>query len=166
MFRLLIFIALIAPQAFAQDPALSALTFQSWKVQQILEAQNQTLRISARIAQIKSGKGPATGEKNAPTTLPSGKIKKTEADPLASAERELKLSQESLQEARDLTLEAYVTVYLPTLADQPDAVATLAPKLAKEELVEIFKILVSRGPELKRVNAGIIEGLSGASRPK
>ena len=44
----------VAAPAFAQEPANPAFTFQDWKQQQILEAQNQMLRISSHINQLKS----------------------------------------------------------------------------------------------------------------
>jgi hypothetical protein len=129
--------------AYAQEPTVTVLNFQSWKEQQVLEAQNQTLRISARISQLKSAKPGSAGAKD--VTLPNGKVKKLEADSVAAAERDLRRSQDSLQTANALTLDDYVSVYLPTLQGQPEALQALSLKLSKEELAEIFKTLVGKG---------------------
>jgi hypothetical protein len=130
--------------AYAQDPVPGVLNFQAWKEQQVLEAQNQTLRISARISQLKGAKPSAKDSKD--IALPNGKVKKSEVDTVSGAERDLKRSQESLQMANNLTLEDYVTIYLPTLQGQPEALQSLSQKLSKEELAEIFKVLVGKAP--------------------
>ncbi len=129
--------------ALAQEPLPAILNFQAWKEQQVLEAQNQTLRVSARISQLKSAKGGSSSAKE--VNLPNAKVKKTESDSVSAAERDLRRSQESLQIAGGLTLEDYVTVYLPTLQGQPEALQALAQKLSKDELAEIFKVLVGKG---------------------
>lgn len=153
--------------AYAQDPVPSVLNFQAWKDQQILEAQNQTLRISARISQLK---GTKPGTKDAKDiAVPNGKVKKFEADTVTGAERDLKRSQESLASANGLTLEDYVTVYLPTLQGQPEALQNLSQKLSKEELAEIFKVLVGKGSvaaDTKRQGALIGEAMTVTSRAK
>lgn len=136
-------VLLVSLTAYAQEPSYTALNFQAWKEQQILEAQNQALRISARISQLKSAKPGAAGAKE--VNLPSAKIKKTEADTVAGAERDLRRAQDSLQTANALTLEDYVNVYLPTLQGQPEALQALAQRMSKEELAEIFKALVGKG---------------------
>ena len=152
--------------SFAQEPSVSALTFQSWKEQQTLEAQNQALRISARISQLKSTK--ATVTENKETKLPNGKVRKSE-DSVAAAERDLRRAQDSLQASSGLTLEDYTTIYLPTLHNEPEALGALALKLSKEELAEIFKLLVGRQPFLtdaKRNTALMSDSMTPTSRPK
>lgn len=142
--------------AFGQEPQITVLTFQSWKEQQVLEAQNQMLRVSARISQLKST---AKGSKNegkdaASDNLPSSRVKKaSDADSLAAAEKDLKRGQEGLDAATTLQLQDYINVYLPTLQDQPAALDKLAEKLSKEELAEIFKGMLkksSRTTDAKR----------------
>lgn len=136
--------------ATAQEPAVTVYTFQSWKEQQILEAQNQTLRVSARISQLKTGKTSAAKE-TAPLPTNS-KIKKSESDTVAGAERDLRRAQESLKAANELGIDDYVSVYLPSLRDNPEALQALAQKMSKEELAEIFKLLLRKDspPDTKR----------------
>ncbi len=150
--------------AFAQEPQITVLNFQNWKEQQILDAQNQTLRVSARLAQVKNGKSAAQKE-SAP--LPAGsKFKKSESDTVAGAEKDLRRAQESLKAALELAMEDYVTVYLPTLRDSPEALQALAQKLSKEELAEIFKVLIRKDapPDTKRNGAALATALSTSSR--
>lgn len=146
---------------FAQEPQTSALTFQSWKEQQVLEAQNQMLRISARINQLKTSRnGKVDGKDESLGKLPSPRLKKSEVDPILSAEKELKRGQESLDAANSLQLEDYISIYLPTLQDQPGALDKLAEKLSKEELAEIFKGVLKRNPrtiDAKRNSVSAIE---------
>ena len=143
---ILILLLTLGALSFAQEPP-SGLTFQSWKEQQVLEAQNQMLRISARINQLKTSKG-VKGDPKDPSLakLPTSRVKKTELDPIVSAEKELKRGQESLDAANSLQLEDYISIYLPTLQDQPGALDKLAEKLSKEELAEIFKGMLKRNP--------------------
>lgn len=167
MMRLVLFIAVFSLPALAQD--VSPLTFQAWKEQQILEAQNQTLRVSARISQLKSGKGAAPVKADSLPAMNSKVKKAADVDSLAVAEKELRRNQESLQTANALSLEDYVSVYLPTLQDQPEALQTLATKLSKDELAEIFKALVSRSsaPDAKRSGpTALTEALAPTPRSK
>lgn len=148
--------------AFGQEPQVSALSFQSWKEQQILEAQNQMLRVSARINQLKSAKpAKADTKSSGPSAPASSRIKKaSEADALLIAEKDMKRSQESLEAANALQLDDYITIYLPTLQDQPGALDKLAEKLSKEELAEIFKSMAKRNHrtiDAKRNNISAIE---------
>lgn len=147
---------------FAQEPQTPALTFQSWKEQQILEAQNQMLRISSRINQIKSAKpGKGDAHEAALSGLPSSRVRKApDTDPLATAEKDLKRGQESLDAANSLQLDDYISIYLPTLQDQPGALDKLAEKLSKEELAEIFKGMLKRNSrpiDAKRNNISALE---------
>lgn len=164
-FSLLILLVSLSFPLLAQDQA--PLNFQSWKDQQVLDAQNALLRISARIAQLKSGKGGAASKESA--ALPANsKLKKAEVDTVAGGERDLRRAQESLQAANNLTLDEYIAIYLPTLRDQPEALQQLSQKLSKEELVEIFKGLVRKdvAPDAKRSGLSMTDGLNVSSRAK
>lgn len=133
-------------------------TFQAWKEQQVLEAQNQVLRISARMSHLKSGKK-STAAGGDTAGLPSSRVKKAETDTVASAERELRRAQESLQTANTLTMDEYISVYLPTLQANPDAIQALSQKLSKDELAEIFRGFMKRDPtttDTKRNNVSAI----------
>lgn len=136
--------------------ASEPLLYQGWKNQQILEAQNQMLRISARINSLKIGKSGAT---TAAAHLPTNKIKSS--DPLAAAEKDLRRSQESLVAAQNLSFDDYVTIYIPTLQDQPEMVAHLAEKLSHEELVDVVKLLIRQTPRIDaKRNAALLGSLS------
>jgi len=86
----LTFSCLITVSLSAQEPQVAALTFQGWKDQQSLDAQNQVLRVSARISQLRTEKPAAQSSKEAAAPLPNSKIKKSEVDSLAAAERDLR----------------------------------------------------------------------------
>lgn len=123
-------------------------TFQSWKDLQILEAQNQMLRIGARMTQIKAGKG-ARAEFKEPSQLPTGRVRSTnDSDPMALAERDLRRARESLETATALDLTDYVNIYLPTLESQPETLQALLQKLTKEELAEILKVMLSKSSRI------------------
>ena len=153
--------------AWGQDAQLNAVSFQTWKEQQILEAQNQMLRTSSRITQLKSSKTAAGSTKESTLNLPSNsRVKKTsESDSVATAERDLKRAQESLETANGLQIDDYISIYLPTLQDQPEALSKLADKLSKEELAAIFKVTYSKGPHLSDAKRNNVSSLD-ASRTK
>lgn len=143
---------------FAQEPQVNPLTFQSWKEQQVLESQNQVLRVSARIAHLRSGKGGTSGTKDS-IPLPSSKIKKSEMDSVLAAEKDLRRAQDSLKAATELTLEEYIAIYLPTLRESPESLQTLSQKMSKEELAEIFKVLLRKDipPDTKRNSSSLAD---------
>lgn len=108
---------LLLPQmALAQNQELTAapLTFNAWKEQQILEAQNQILRLKAT-----------------PNNNPN-------------LEKQLKRARDGQLTAMELTLEEYVLVYLPSLQNNPDSIAKLMEKLTKEETAKIIQSLLKR----------------------
>ncbi|MBX3020631.1 MAG: hypothetical protein KF799_03050 [Bdellovibrionales bacterium] len=160
-------VVLFSLSAFAQEPVSpSPLTFQTWKDQQVLEAQNQVLRISARMSFLKSSK--SSGSVKEPSHIANGKLRKiSDTDTMATAEQDLKRAQESLAAANALQFEDYVDVYIPTLANQPEALQKLSDRLSKEELAEIFKGIMkgSAASDAKR-NAALLEGLNGSSTSK
>jgi hypothetical protein len=139
-------LTLMCVLAYGQEPQVKVFGFEDWKQQQVLEAQNQMLRISSRIAQLKSNKSGSAAKESAVTSLPNGRIKKSnDSDTVAVAERDLKRAQESLETAGSLQVDDYISIYLPTLQDQPEALDRLAEKLSKEELAEIFKGTYKKG---------------------
>lgn len=152
-------LAIMAATAWGQDSQISALSFHTWKEQQVLEAQNQMLRVSSRINQLKSSKGTLGSNKDSAVSLPNNRIKKAaETDSLAAAERDLKRAQETLESAGGLQLDDYINIYLPTLQDNPDALNKLADKLSKEELAEIFKMTyLKKDRDTKRNSVSSLE---------
>jgi hypothetical protein len=172
LFKILIMTGVLiglTPLAQAQEPqGPTPLLFQAWKDQQVLEAQNQVLRISARIATLKSSK-PVSSKKES-KEVANGKLKRvSDSETLSAAEQDLKRAQESLSTANNLQFEDYVDVYIPTLADQPEALQKLSDKLSKDELSQIFKGLMAKNAassgDAKR-NAAIADGLGGTARAK
>lgn len=158
-----ILLTVMCALAWGQESA-APVNFQAWKEQQVLEAQNQILRINTRISQLKSGKSGSAPQKN--VNLPNSRVKKTaDADSLALADRDLKRAQESLEAANGLQLDDYINVYIPTLQDQPEALGKLAEKLSKEELAEIFKMTYSKGSRTSDAKRNDVSALEG-SRPK
>jgi hypothetical protein len=149
--------------AWGQEPQINVVGFQAWKEQQVLEAQNQMLRTSTRIGQLKSNKGAGGAAKESAVNMPNSRIKKTsDSDSVGGAERDLKRAQESLETANGLQMDDYISIYLPTLQDQPEALNKLAEKLTKEELAEIFRATYVKGghaPDAKRNNISSLEGI-------
>lgn len=152
----------------AQEPPASApLSFQAWKDQQVLEAQNLVLRVSARISSLKSAKAPATHKE--PAHLANGKLRKvSDTETLGAAEQDLKRAYDGLATANNLQFEEYVEVYVPTLAGHPEAIEKLAEKFTKEELSVIVKTLMTKSDtayDAQRKSV-LAESLGTSPRPK
>jgi len=145
---------------WAQEPQIPVYSFQEWKEQQVLEAQNQMLRVSSHISQLKSGKSSA-GSRDSSFALPNGRVRKTsDSDSVANAERDLKRAQEVLETANGLQVDEYISVYLPTIQDQPEALNKLAEKLSKEQLAEIFKYTYGKGSHVSDAKHNKLSSLS------
>jgi hypothetical protein len=149
--------ALPEPTVAASQPK----TFQTWKDLQVLEAQNQLLRAGARFGQVKAGK-PAKADIKDQAPLPSGRVKSiSETDPMAVAEKDMRRARESLEAAQGLELSDYVSIYLPSLEAQPDALSGLLQKLTKEELAEILKIVLTKNSRFdSKRNPPVVGGLN------
>lgn len=160
MVRAIVILNLIfsALPSFAQDSLPDVLTVQAWKDRQVLEAQNQVLRVGAKLGALKNSK-PNSGTKEA-LKLGSSRVKQIESDPITITERELKRAQESLLSAQNYGLDEYIAIYLPTIADQTDAITALTNRLSKEELAEIVKALLKKDPPSDAKRSG---GLTTAS---
>lgn len=158
--RILILLCLtMACLAFAQEP-MAGKSFQSWKDLQVLEAQNQVLRVSARISQIRAGKGANTNVKDL-SNVPAGRVKTaSDADALSLAEKDLKRARESLEAANALELEDYVNIYLPSLEAQPEALNALLQKLTKDEMAEILKVVLLKNSHFDgKSKSPVVSGL-------
>ena len=162
-------ISLFASSLFAQGTEESpelGMTFQAWKDQQILESQNEMLRISARISQLKaSGKSSGASAKGGKPQVPSSsRVKALEADPLTLAERDLRRTQERLVTANNLQLSDYVLVYLPSIQDQPEVIESLTNRLSKEELSEILRFILTKNSRIDtKRNTAILSTLPNPS---
>lgn len=137
----LLLCCLLSAPALAQESA-TPLVFKEWKNQQVLDAQNQVLRASNHLTQVRAGKAPL--KKSA--RLPNDKVRDTTEDDQTSGERDLKRARDGLTAAQALTFPNYVEIYLPSIRDDAAGVQKLAEKLSKEELVEIFRALMKNGP--------------------
>lgn len=133
---------------------MTPLSFRAWKEQEILEAQNQVLRVASRLAVLKSNKASSGGSASSP--LANGKLKKlSDTDTLSSAEQDLRRAKESLEDAKNLKFEDYVDVYVPTLHNQPEAQQKLAEKMSKEELAELAKGLMRNAKHHEPLGDGV-----------
>lgn len=147
--------------AHAQAPG-QALDFAAWKETQINDATTQMFKISTRISQLRAHKPQQTGQKdNSQASLSSNRFRTAGADPLTLAEKDLRRAKESLETANNLALTDYVTIYLPTLESQPEALQRLIERTPKEDLGEIVKaLLLKASPVDAKRNTSIISGLS------
>lgn len=158
-----LFIFIFSFSVVAQDLNPQILNFKAWKDQQVLTAQNQMLRISARIAQLKGAKNGKADKKD--LALKSKNLKTAEVDPILEAEKELLRAQDSLEAANNWTLEDYINVYIPTLRNQPEALTKLTDLLTKEELGEILKTMLVRVPSIDaKQNPALVGGLPRSSQ--
>jgi hypothetical protein len=124
--------------------AESPLKFKTWREQQILEAQNEVLRISARLHQQKSNPKSAQDASSSDDFLITGRFERAPE----VTDRDLKSAQESLTSARELNVEDYAAVYVATLKDQdPEQFSKLMDSLSKEELAQLMKALVKNKVE-------------------
>lgn len=140
--------------AHAETP----LKFKAWKEQQIVEAQNEVLRISARLR----------AQKNSPKTE-----KSTDTDLLNSnrfqqapevTTGDLKNAQETLTIAKEFTLEDYADVYVSNLQEEPELFTKLMNSLSKEEMAQLMKVLVkNKTPESSQQTNDAKRGKNPAS---
>ena len=153
-FRILIVLGCM----FMSWPALTEpMKFKSWKEQQILGAQNELLRISAKLHAPKA-KSEATRAKSEL----DGTNRFEKAGDVT--DRDVKSAQESLEIAKNLTLEDYAEVYVAHLQDNPDQFAKLVDTLSKDELVQLVKILNKiRSEEPSDPKKSLTDGLSLSS---
>lgn len=120
-------------QVFA-DP----MKYKGWKESQILEAQNEVLRISSK---LKQSRGQAKVER---ASLNDERLEKSPE----VTEKDLKRAQEQLEFARQLSFQDYAEVYVSGLQQNPEQFSKLVDSLSREELSQIMKILMkSKSPE-------------------
>lgn len=130
---------LLAFPALAEAP----LKFKAWKEQQILEAQNEVLRISARLHSLKNNPKPEKPQKKDDSTATSLRF-----DSVPDlTDRDLKLAQENLAIAKELSLEDYAEVYVSSLQENPSQFSKLMNSLTREEMSQLMKILVKNKAE-------------------
>lgn len=111
-------LVLAATDAERDEP----LAFSPWKSQQVLSAQNLTIRLSNKIIMLKASKSATQSE-----------ISKHEAD--------LRAAVQNLDVVRDLTIEDYVTVYLSKFSNDSAGLEKVSGSLTKEEMAQILKLI-------------------------
>lgn len=160
--RIALFIVLMTVSSFAtakaadqaktvptDNSASVILNFTSWKEQQILHAQNKVLRLSAKLYEINHGRVPKTDEAATQEVenlklSPSEKITKTEESPRQHVERQLKGAEENLEIAKELSLDDYISVYLPKIAKNPELFQKLKDQLSRQELSQLLSAMVQK----------------------
>lgn len=133
----------------ADNSASAILNFTAWKEQQILHAQNKVLRLSAKLYEINHGRTPktdeaATHEVEKLKISSSEKITKTEESPRQQVERQLKGAEENLEIAKELSLDDYISVYLPKIAKNPELFQRLKDQLSRQELSQLLSAMVQK----------------------
>lgn len=113
------------------------LKFKAWKEQQIVEAQNEVLRISARLRVQKTGSKAEKASSADKEILGSRFQQSPEV-----TEKDLKMAQESLEIAKEFNLEDYADVYVSSLQDDSEQFSKLMNSLSKDEMTQLMKILV------------------------
>lgn len=130
----------------AQETTSAALTFKTWKEQQILSAQNHLLRASADLESSKKSTEQISSSKKISSKERAIERFKTKSarSKLERSELETKQAQEGVKAAMDLTMEDYISVYLPTLSGNPANLEKLVEQLSKEELSKILAEILKR----------------------
>lgn len=128
--------------ACAASAHADPLKFKAWKEQQIVEAQNEVLRISARLhSQKTTPKAEKPGSADAELI---GNHRFQTAPEVT--DRDLKMAQETLEISKEFTIEDYAEVYVSGLQEDSDQFAKLMNSLSKDEITQLMKILVKNKP--------------------
>lgn len=136
----IVFAILVISSLSARAASADPLKFKAWKEQQIVEAQNEVLRISARLhAQKNASKADKTSVAPDNEVLGSSRFQQQTAD---VTDRDLKMAQESLEIAKEFSLQDYADVYVSGLQNEPEQFTKLMTTLSKDEMTQLMKILV------------------------
>lgn len=148
----LMILMVAATAAVAQSPSTDPLSFKSWKEQQQVEAQNQLTRVNNRLVLLKAGKlkpedvvvefnGFGENDRDVPK-LTARAQKITSNDILARLEREQSRSQKNVEFAKDLGIAEYFQGYLIQFQENQAALAQIAGRLSKDEVIELLKVVL------------------------
>lgn len=147
-----IYIAMVSVAAFAApQPQLTEAPqiYKVWKDQQIVEAKNNVVRIANKI-----------------TLARAGKLSEQELQALKPIERmdnDLRVAQENLQIAQELSVEDYFVVYLSRFRSHPDAIQSVASRMSKDEVAELIRAMLNRGEATTTQNGTILPGSNSAT---
>lgn len=129
--------ALAVPQPTIENPQI----YKTWKDQQIVEAKNNVVRIANKITLARAGK------------LPEKELQALQ--PLERMDNELRVAQENLQIAQELSVEDYFVVYLSRFKARPDAIQSVASRMSKDEVAELIRAMLNRGEATTTQNGTI-----------
>lgn len=123
------------------------LSFSQWKAQQTLDAENRVARINNRMATLQR----------------TGSADKTA---LRTLEGDLKSAVQSLEVAKEYTIEQYVASYVQTLATSKESLKELAEVLSATELAEVLYILAQAKPSasVRKKITPFVTGLNPPTR--
>jgi len=141
-----------------------ALSFKAWKEQQVLSAQNRLLRVSVELDQLKESHEPKESKDKEATSKEKAleRFQKTQVkSELTRATKELAMAKQAVESASDLTLDDYVTIYLPTLSQAPEAIEALVGSMTKEELAQVFSEILKRQSDQRDRSTSSSPKLSG-----
>lgn len=150
-----VFVLALAAKA---ETTPSVFSCKTWKEQQILSAQNRLLRLTTELEIMKnsgSGKERSEEKSSAKQKALQRFHRSQEKSDIERLENEAKLAKEAVQIASELTVDDYVTVYLPTLTQTPDAIDSLVESMSREEISHILKeILKNQSDQRDRASRG------------
>ncbi|MAV90147.1 MAG: hypothetical protein CL676_01910 [Bdellovibrionaceae bacterium] len=148
-----------------EAPDTRPLPYKAWKEQQILNAQNRLLRISAELDTVKTtenSESSKSSEASSPKEQALERFQKTKTkSEVERLTKEQKLARQAVEGASGLTFEDYITVYLPTLSQSPEALETLVGTLSKEELTKILEEILKRQSDQRDRSASSSSQLNG-----
>ncbi len=144
-----------APQPQNQtqvQPTETPVIYKTWKDQQILEARNTVIRISNKITLSRAGKlteqeiiKELASTENVTKENTSLQQKTTQLKPIERLENELRVAQENLQVAQELSVEDYFVVYLSRFRSNQEAIQSVASRMSKDEVAELIRAMLNRG---------------------
>lgn len=115
-------------KAYEAELGLEVLSYEQWKAQQVLDAQNRATRLANQLILLKNSK-----------SLKAIEVTRAEAD--------LRNAMQNSEVVRDLSLEDYFTVYLAQYADKPRALEKAATSLNPAQVAELLQLLLkSKSP--------------------
>lgn len=126
--------------------SVKVLSFTQWKELQILESQNRVARLNNKVTALKNS--PAKASKA-----------------LKLAEAELKGAEQSVEVAKEFTIEHYAASYVSTLTDSKEALQGLAQVLTPAEMADLLYFLAQNRAASAPSNSKLVPFVSGVPRP-
>jgi len=132
-----------APSAKSPQATLSikVLSFSQWKDQQVLESENRVARLNNKLMAIKNDS--------------------QQAKILRSTEVELKSAIQSLEVAREFTIEHYAASYVTQFTSSKEALQNLAQVLTPAEVAELLYFLAQTKAAATPANSKLTPFVTG-----